>query len=356
MLRKDRFKGILGLWIIEKASGIPIYALDLGKPTEVDSVLFGGALVAIRGLMTDLKIGELNSFQTNQSNLIILSSDDIFSVLALEKDINVDFWYSTLYKVQQIVEQHYQEFKEKQFILDTTVFDNINPILHQVVLEDMELFDHRQDESVIYSRSESISVRKDDDFKIGDLDFLFEYFPHDLGKVLYTLLMNEPIIIIGDIKDLVEKVIASIDLLTPLRELKKEYAIKYIDPMNKDLIICSSQVKFTKKYKDLTKVDVNKRKISADIKDISSMDDFVYGIKIMPKESQARAIREYVEKILSKITELKVLCQQAEISSEKISRFRSDLNSDELNIVISRVREESPQFSEKLFHFARSLT
>jgi hypothetical protein len=352
----DQLKGILGLWIIEKASGIPICAVDLGKPTEVDSVLFGGALVAIRGLMRDLKIGELNSFQTNQSNLIILSSDNTFSVLAVEKDIDVDFWYSTLYKVQQIVEQHYLQYKEKLLIVDTSMFDTINPLLHQVILEDMELFNQKQHEAGIYSRSESISVKKNDDFKTGDLDFLFEYFPHDLGKVLYTILMNEPVIIVGDAKDLVDKVIASIDLLTPHRKLKKEYALTYVDPLQKDLIICSSQAKFTKKYKDLTKIDVNKRKISADIKDTSSVDDLLYGIKIIPKESQNRVIREYLEKLQSKISELKDLCYQDEISKDEISRFRTDLNSDELNIVISRVREESPQFSEKLFHFARSIT
>ena len=66
-------QGFVGLWIVDKNSGIPISSLELGLES-IDSVLFGGFLVALRGMATDFKIGQLTSFQTDYANLLITGS------------------------------------------------------------------------------------------------------------------------------------------------------------------------------------------------------------------------------------------------------------------------------------------
>jgi hypothetical protein len=81
MSELNRYGGFIGLWIVEKESGLPLTSLELEEKTQIDSVLFGGFLVAIRGLMTALEIGQLNSFRTDTADLLITGSEKILSIL-----------------------------------------------------------------------------------------------------------------------------------------------------------------------------------------------------------------------------------------------------------------------------------
>lgn len=135
--------GFVGLWIIEKDSGIPIIALDLEEQTgnEIDSVLFGGFLVAIRGIMSDFKIGELNSFQTDQNNLIITGSDKIISVIAIEKELNVDCWYPTLLTIQKAIEKFYLMNQMDGLPIETTIFDKLKPAFVEKIMKTIQNLD-----------------------------------------------------------------------------------------------------------------------------------------------------------------------------------------------------------------------
>ena len=135
--------GFVGLWVIEKDSGIPILSLDLETHTgkNIDSVLFGGFLVAIRGLMSDFEIGQLNSFQTDQNDLILTSSEKLISVIAIEKGLNVDFWYPTLLKIQQASEKFYIMNQGDGFFIETTIFDNLKPALIEKIKETIRLIE-----------------------------------------------------------------------------------------------------------------------------------------------------------------------------------------------------------------------
>jgi len=194
-----------------------------------------------------------------------------------------------------------------------------------------------------------------EDFKRGDLTFLFEYFPEDLGKVIYSLMLEEPVLIIGDIKDIVSKVVASLEYLVPHRLLTKVYLTTYIDPGGKDLLICSSHVNFLKKYKNTTNINVITRQIISRIKGVPSIENLINTLKIAPKETQYSVIKTYIDNLLSKTAELMEFCEKDQINSSEIKIFRSNLNADELNIVIAMVRKYAPQFEGKLFHFARSM-
>jgi len=123
--------GFMSLWIIEKESGIPISCVNLSS-TQIDSVLFGGFMVAIRGLMDDFEIGQLTSFSTDLANLLFTGSEDLISVIAIKKEFPVDFWYPTLLRIHQKAETFYQS--KKQVILDTSLFKELEPEFRSEIL------------------------------------------------------------------------------------------------------------------------------------------------------------------------------------------------------------------------------
>ncbi|MHA2246721.1 MAG: hypothetical protein ACXADY_17390 [Candidatus Hodarchaeales archaeon] len=194
-----------------------------------------------------------------------------------------------------------------------------------------------------------------EDFKIGDLAFLFEYLPQDLDKVIYSLMLEDPVIIVGNIRDIVQKVVASLEFVVPHRLLTKQYLTNYIEPKGKDLLICSSHVNFLKKYKNFTSINVDNRQVTSKIKGVPSITNLINTLQIAPKETQKTVIHRYVDNLLSKAAELMELCEKEQIGRDEIRNFRGDLKGDELNVVIAIVRKYSPQFEGKLFYFARSM-
>ena len=194
-----------------------------------------------------------------------------------------------------------------------------------------------------------------EDFKIGDLAFLFEYFPHDLDKVIYSLLLEEPVIIIGEIRDIVQKVVASLEFIVPHRLLTKQYLTNYIEPKGRDLLICSSHVNFLKKFKNITNINVDKRQVTSRIKGVPSINNLINTLQIAPKETQKTVVHKYVDNLLAKAAELMELCEKEQVGRDEIQNFRGDLKGDELNVVIALVRKYAPQFEGKLFHFARTM-
>jgi hypothetical protein len=129
-------QGFVGLWIVDKNSGIPISSLELGLES-IDSVLFGGFLVALRGMATDFKIGQLTSFQTDYANLLITGSEDILSVIAITRETNSDCWYPTLLKINNHAEAFYQNYQQKEKIVDTDLDDYLVPEFKRIVMNNI---------------------------------------------------------------------------------------------------------------------------------------------------------------------------------------------------------------------------
>ncbi|MHA1967432.1 MAG: hypothetical protein ACW964_06490, partial [Candidatus Hodarchaeales archaeon] len=80
-------------------------------------------------------IGQLNSFQTDQNDLILTSSEKLISVIAIEKGLNVDSWYPTLLKIQQASEKFYIMNQVDGFPIETTLFDNLKPAFIEKIEE-----------------------------------------------------------------------------------------------------------------------------------------------------------------------------------------------------------------------------
>ena len=343
----------LGLWVVEKNSGIPICSVNLDDTIKIDEVLFGGFLAAIRGMTTNLHIGELDSFHTKSSTLIMAGSDAVFSVIAIAKHVNSEEWYGTLLKVQEVVEDSYLANRKDDFGINSAIFDKLIPTLKNIVLT-RPVSAKSKISSDIKARSKGISGKV---FETGDLDFLFQYFRDTLGKIIYTLLLEEPVVLFGQIKDILHKVTESIALLVPHRDLQRDYATTYLDPKGKDIIICSASVNFLKQYEKekITRVDVDNRKIYSKFKKTDSVDNLIHTLQIAPEETQETVLHGYVGRLMTKSGEMMRLVQQDTISKAEIREFRSDLRSDELNVILAKVRKAAPQQKDKLFHFARSI-
>lgn len=343
----------MGLWVVEKNSGIPICTVNLDDSIKIDDVLFGGFLAAIRGMTTDLHIGELDLFQTKSSTLLMAASEVVFSVIAIAKHVNSEAWYGTLLKVQEVVEDSYLAHRKDDFGINSAIFDELKPTLKNIVLTRPESTKTKVSPDV-KARSQEISEKI---FETGDLDFLFQYFRDNLGKIIYTLLLEEPVVLFGEIKDILNKVTESLALLVPHRVLQRDYATTYLDPKERDLIICSSNVNFLKRYeKDkITRVDIDNRKIYSKFKQTPSVDNLIHTLQIAPGETQETVLHGYIGRLMTKSGDMMRLVQQDSISKAEIREFRGDLQADELNVILSKVRKASPLQKDKLFHFARSI-
>lgn len=132
-------KEFIGIWVIEKESGLPLTSYETGS--QIDSNMFGAFLVALRSMMSDFEIGQLSSFSTDTSNLLITTSEKLLSVLAIEKEINADCWYPLLVKVHEITEKYYCSYILDHPILDSEDFVKLSSEFkkqvenHQEILE-----------------------------------------------------------------------------------------------------------------------------------------------------------------------------------------------------------------------------
>jgi hypothetical protein len=140
-------QGFIGLWIIDKESGIPISSFEFGH-SKTDSVLFGGFLVALRGMAHDFEIGQLTSFQTDNANLIITGSESLLSVIAITHESNSDFWYPTLVTINNHAENFYRTYQEKELIVDTSLNEHLLPEFKRIIAKNInslkkKLTDHR---------------------------------------------------------------------------------------------------------------------------------------------------------------------------------------------------------------------
>lgn len=138
MVESSDFRGVTRLWIIEKDSGLPVLTLKFTKGAQVDSGLFGAFMVAIKSMMNDIQIGELNSFQTDTECLLLTGSQDVISVLALDKKCNPDNWYPILVKLQKLSENAYRDYRKQSSIIETDFFDQLTPIFNKIILENVQ--------------------------------------------------------------------------------------------------------------------------------------------------------------------------------------------------------------------------
>jgi hypothetical protein len=330
-------------------------SIDIAKKIAMKSFIAIGAMEDATDIESKYAVLPLPNYQKNafyyMFRIKMKDSDEyLLATIANIQDskTTIDF-YRTLSLLQQSVSsavnfiQKSYLFEGKDSKIDSTIVTVLDSLKTITPVKEIPL-KIQQPSGLTY-----------EDFKEGDLPFLFEYFSQDLDKVIHSLLLEEPVLVIGNIKDLIQKVVSSLTMLVPHRFLMKEYIMNYTDPKSKDILICSPHVNFLKKYKNITNVHVESRKITSKVHNLPSIGNLIHTLSIAPKETQELVVKQYIDKLLGKTAQLMELCEREQMAKEEIQNFRRDLNYDELNIVISMVRNYAPQFESKLFYFARSL-
>ncbi|MHA1993948.1 MAG: hypothetical protein ACW97Z_05370 [Candidatus Hodarchaeales archaeon] len=154
-------QGFIGLWIIDKDSGIPISSFEFGH-TKTDSVLFGGFLVALRGMAHDFEIGQLTSFQTDTANLIITGSEAILSVIAITRESNSDCWYPTLVTINNHAETFYRSYQEKEIIVDTVLNEHLVPEFRRIIVRNINLLQKNSNDHCGSKKEEAVADKLKD--------------------------------------------------------------------------------------------------------------------------------------------------------------------------------------------------
>jgi hypothetical protein len=330
-------------------------SIDIANKTAMKSFIAIGATESSADFESKYAVLPLPSYRKIAFYYMFrIKSDEtgklLFATIAnmLDSESTIDF-YKTLSSLQNEVKtavefiQNSFMYKGKDSVPDKNIIKVLNS-LKTISLGEEGFVEKTTPADITY-----------EDFKEGDLSFLFGYFPKDLDKVIYSLLLEEPVLVIGSAKDIILKVVASLSYLVPHRILVEEYLMNYVEPKGKDILICTSQVNYLKKYKKITQIHLESRKITSKSKDFPSLVNLIQTLSIAPINTQEPVIKQYIGKLLGKTTKLIELCEREQMTREEINDFRSNLNADELNIVISMVRNYAPQFDSKLFHFARSL-
>jgi len=291
------------------------------------------------------KIAFFHMFQINRKDMDLDKKNTCWVTLSYLEDINES---ENFYQKIPLLEK--ECFKTAKMIQKSFQYSNQNFELDQRIIDSFDTLKRFKADS----RSTTETLRFED-IRHEDLMFLIEYFSADLAPIIYSLMLEEPLIIISDIKEIVDRVVNSLNILVPHRLLSHEYIIQYTDPSARDLLICSSHVNFLNKYSNITQIHVDKRKVISRKKNLSSVENLIKTLKIAPQELQTKIYHKFLDKLLHKVTILIELCEREQVTREEISNFRKDLQSDELNIVISIVRNYAPYFQDKLFHFARGV-
>ncbi|MFX0087255.1 MAG: hypothetical protein ACFFAU_16515, partial [Candidatus Hodarchaeota archaeon] len=192
---------------------------------------------AVLSLPESQKIAFFYMFKVRRKEIDPDKKNSCWAVLGFTHDSkkSINFYRSIpiieneISKIAEVIRNKFI-YSEKELTLEKELIDRIIALKAPEILQRKEI--------------PTIETLKFEDAEEGDISFLIEYFSKDLAKIVYSLMLEEPVIIIGDIKTIVSKIVSSINLLVPHRILTSEYALNYVDPKEKDIIICSEHVAF----------------------------------------------------------------------------------------------------------------
>ncbi len=122
--------GVSGVWIIEKDSGLTILCYE---PTpKIKGFIFGGMLTAIRGLMTEIQIGQLSSISTDTHDLTLTISEHLICAIILDKGSSTECLFSLLKRISEEAEKLYLEMKNAMNFIDENFFSQFNSTLEEL--------------------------------------------------------------------------------------------------------------------------------------------------------------------------------------------------------------------------------
>jgi hypothetical protein len=124
-----------GIVIIDSVSGIPLFS----KLDNIDSTLFSGFVTAIRNFSSELSLGGLSSFTTEEKNIFLAARMRVVTAIIAPTDLEFQKVYSLAYKIGESFEEMYEitespdqeKFKDFSVRLDEILKEKEVPFLLQ---------------------------------------------------------------------------------------------------------------------------------------------------------------------------------------------------------------------------------
>ena len=117
-----------GIIILDAKSGLPLFA-DLGG--DMDELLVSGFIAAIRNFSSELALGGLSSFTTEEKVFFLAARSRIITAILAPKEIDFKNVYSLAYEIGSRFEESYQEIPKNPDIMEYHDFSSVTKELLQ---------------------------------------------------------------------------------------------------------------------------------------------------------------------------------------------------------------------------------
>ena len=188
----------------------------------------------------------------------------------------------------------------------------------------------------------------------GTPDYLLKKVKKSLEFVFFDLLVEKPIVVTGKSKIAVEYAMASLDFLTPHRELKKIiFSEEYIDfkQLSEPVDILGVSSIHEKQYlKDFVVVDVDKFEVKGNLKGNKAFfKAFINNIKRQDFQTISQDLRIFINDLLNSTHQITDLFSTNESpSKEEITKITKNLKPDEKEAVIEISSAHNPLIANKI--------
>jgi hypothetical protein len=168
----------------------------------------------------------------------------------------------------------------------------------------------------------------------GAPDYLIKKINKNLEHLFFELYVGRPVIVTGKSKIAVEYAMATLDFLTPKKNLKKLiFSEDFIDPVtyvNKiDIFGISSA--HEKKYKDYLVIDVDKFEIKGAKGKKTYFKKFMDDIIRIPASSAVQDIIKFIDHLDAQIAKLENILSESSDAETQVKEFLKGLSFDEAN-------------------------
>lgn len=183
----------------------------------------------------------------------------------------------------------------------------------------------------------------------GSITYLIETFPKNLDILLYGLVSNWPIIIIGH-EVIIPVVMECIQLLIPFKLLKYQvYTKTYLNSQDYDMIGIDDESLYKEYAKqNIISVNIIKREISgpSQSKYFQLLIKRVKDEKLTEEQSK-ELIHKEMETILAKASEIIELCNTIQFSQEFFTKLTRSTDKELLQLALKIVSQYSPTIMAK---------
>jgi len=178
--------------------------------------------------------------------------------------------------------------------------------------------------------------------KKGSFKFLNKLIKKDLDKAILAILIGKPVVVTGD-EVMTELAIASLEIFSPHRELKKVFWTNQI--VNADLI--GTQKNIAKAYEDVVIVDLEKGKVFGGESN-KFCKELLNSLKGLDEHAVEEKVNNKISEIVTSASILAELAMRKEVSNSDISAIAPLFNSEKMSIIVTIAKSMNPIFTKRI--------